>query len=449
MNNISGIVLTTACLAILATFVPVWAEEESHWAEPRRLLESGREQDALVLLLKEEEQYIGLPEYDFLLARAYQGNGQWQNALFALERVLIIEPTHIPARLIAAGIHAARGKTVWARRELAYLSSETLSSDMQKEEARIRTLIVKEEARPGPLRVKGSLRTSIGFDSNVTYGPDYDSLLIPAWSGYTALGSAANDGDKFLRNGGEASFQYPLNRKFELSGYGDLSYKAHQKRNDVNEAYGNMHLGLSYRSGNDLFGITGMLQSYWVDNNPYSSYWGGESYWGHIFDAGSSVIGYLRYMDYTYSEYDTYDGGQTVAGLNHLVRFSCAGNAATLRYGLYGGFMQAKKADSEDVSHNLWGGLADVSYLVTPKIKVLANLKFEQRRHEAKDPLYTDIRRDQWWVVGISATYKLGDAWSLIPALSHTWNDSNMALYEYKRTLFTITLKWSFSYEGQ
>src|SRR5258708_10198112 len=89
-------VKTAPVIGVAALFVLLqslaFADEITDRA--RRLLQEKNPQAAYQLLQPLESQRAGDPEYDYLLGIAALDSGQRERAVFALERVLALNPNH-------------------------------------------------------------------------------------------------------------------------------------------------------------------------------------------------------------------------------------------------------------------------------------------------------------------------------------------------------------------
>ncbi len=83
----------------------------------KALLDKGEAKAAYALLEPLEPQRAGDPEYDFLLGLAALEIGKNTNAVFALERVLAVDPNHARARAEIARAYAALGEASTAKQE--------------------------------------------------------------------------------------------------------------------------------------------------------------------------------------------------------------------------------------------------------------------------------------------------------------------------------------------
>lgn len=452
-----------AIATTLALSTPTPQASDARWADSARLLEAGpaggvenSAAAALERLLKDEELHAGEPDYDLLLARAYHVNGQWRRALFALERVLISAPERSEARLMAAAIHTESGEWRWAERALARLDARRLSAEQRREMARIETLLgerleeqrrqTQPSAKRYPLQLRGSLAAGLGHDANVTFGPADETLWIPAFAGLTTLVDGAEEEDDFSLTEGRLSLRYGADADTTLSAAAHLSHKRHQRRGDLDEAYANLRLGLARRVGHDWIGLTALRQSYRVDGDPYRRYWGVLADWKRPLEGGAWLGGYLHHVTFSYPDNATYDAARGAVGLYRWQPFRYDDRPGTLRYGLHAGTLEPSETGSAHLGYRLWGGRLDLTYRPLSALTLGAGLSLEARHHDADDPYYLATREERQWNATLSAAYALNDAWSLIAKASHTRNDANLALYDYDRTLFTVSLNWEFDH---
>ena len=81
------------------------------------LIAGGNAQQAYELLAAEEEANAGDPNFDYLLGLAALDSGQPGRAVFALERVLAVDPTHARARAEIARAYFQLGELETSRQE--------------------------------------------------------------------------------------------------------------------------------------------------------------------------------------------------------------------------------------------------------------------------------------------------------------------------------------------
>ena len=104
-------------LCILFVFLTHDAFADAVIDEARELVSSGQTQAAFALLDPLEAERSGDPEFDYLLGFTALDTGHPMRAVFALERVLAVEPTHDLARAEIARAYFIMGERATARKE--------------------------------------------------------------------------------------------------------------------------------------------------------------------------------------------------------------------------------------------------------------------------------------------------------------------------------------------
>lgn len=92
----------------------------------KQLLQQKQPEQAYELLLPLEAQRAGDPEFDYLLGIAALDSGHRERAIFALERVLAVQPNNALARAEIARAYLAVGEKDTARREFEAVKREPI-----------------------------------------------------------------------------------------------------------------------------------------------------------------------------------------------------------------------------------------------------------------------------------------------------------------------------------
>ena len=446
--------LLPVCLLLLGLSLAAPAhavpEDDSRvLAQASRLLEAGRSEEALRQLQHLESQLAGRTDFDLLLGQAFVRTGDWSQAQFSLERVLIQDESHHAARLAMAGILVQRREMVLAEQELDRLAADNPSAATRREMAAIRQRIREASVASGGAgtRTTGYVKLSLGYDDNVTSGPDADALLIPAYSATTptSLGSSAQDGDALAMLSVGGTVRHPLAADHGLLGGLSLSQNLHTGRHDEDEGYGNLYLGGYGQAGQELFSLVALGQLHGVEGALYRYHWGGQLNWQHrIGDGNDWWNSYVHYINYTYP--DSADDNAERYGLGvNLLQESGPGKSPTrTQYGLYGGIEAARSSGVDYVGYDFLGGKVEVVHPAYANIDLLAGAAYEWRRHDGAETLYRTTREDDQFSLDLGLDYTFSERWHLTPSVHFTHNASNLDLYEYDRLMAGITLKREF-----
>ncbi|MBF0371218.1 MAG: DUF560 domain-containing protein [Magnetococcales bacterium] len=414
----------------------------------RELLEKGDAKGALALLLPLEESLAGMADYDQLLSQALHETGQGRRALFALERMLITDSNNIRTHLLATRIHVELEQFDSANLNLNQLKKRQLSAAEKQEMADLKAQIPSKIPKKSPTRWRGHLKTTLGYDSNVTGGPDVDALLIPGIDpvNLTSLGTLSADDDLFGSLSGSLLFIHPVTQKTALLGGIDFFQNSHTSRHDNDEGYGNLHLGISHETGRNLYSLTGLAQAYLDDEKLYRQFWGGQLLWQHRLKANQWVSSHLRYLDYTYPDYPVDDARELAAGISHQIELGETSGESLLYYGLHGGVQWEKTAGRDFLGNQYIGGHVGGSHRFTPSLSIWGRAYVESIEYDAEETLFFETLDETQWIFDVAVDYAFSKTWSLSPSYRYLRNKANIGLSDYDQHLVGLSLTWSFSH---
>src|SRR5260370_628893 len=153
----------TSVIGVAALFVLLqslaFADEITDRA--RRLLQEKNPQAAYQLLQPLESQRAGDPEYDYLLGIAALDSGERERAVFALERVLAVNPNHAQARAEIARAYFLLGEKENALREFQNVRATNPPEAVKQTIDRYLSAL-----GVAPTQLNGFLEIGFGWDRN-------------------------------------------------------------------------------------------------------------------------------------------------------------------------------------------------------------------------------------------------------------------------------------------
>ncbi|MGN7613655.1 surface lipoprotein assembly modifier [Magnetococcales bacterium HHB-1] len=423
----------------------------------QQLLSQGQAEKALSWLLKHEEEWLGDPEFDYLMGWALFDTQQLDKALFALERVLMIQPGHAMARLTTARILIGNQQWEAAEEHLQMLVQEHPQPQIRKWVDQLNQVIIrkKEQVEKGEkasakTRLTGYLKSSIGYDTNVISGPDVSSLILPAYS-YTSLydlGDSSADEDWLATISAGFQITHRIMDKTWLTGGLSLSQSLHQSRPDVDKGIVTGEMGLSRQlNDNDLVSIGIEGQLYTLDDKRYRTYESGKLAWRHRFEKGNLLSTHLQHYNYNYFENGDEDTESTVLGVTHLWGYGVKEQPWAFYYGIQVGLEDNSTEGNAHLGNTLVGVSLGGRYRLTPTVMLNGGIGWERRQYDTEETLYYQQREDDLRQVSVSLKHQFWEQWIWGPVITHTRNESNLALYDYEQTNVSLFLQWNFDHE--
>jgi tetratricopeptide (TPR) repeat protein len=399
---------------------------------------------AYKLLLPLEPQRAGDPEYDYLLGIAALDAGDPERAIFALERVLAVQPDNLQARAEIARAYFEIGERDTAKREFEAVRARGVPGDVRETIDRFLSAIEAARKR----RFNAYVEFAVGHDSNVNSATSQSQVAVPFFGGaivQLAPGSTRIKDDFWSLSAG-LSFTNEIAADWSLVGsasyYG--KYNGDETRFDTGALDG--AIGVRWARANNA--VTGALQvqQYNVDGDSFRESAGGVVQWQHHLSQASQVSLYAQLADLTYPDLSQSirDARRTIIGGAAAHAFG-GESAAVVFASVYGG---EEKEDAQNVphlGHKPVGVRVGAQWRLAPGVHLLANASAEQRRYGGIDPLFLVEREDTQFDATVVLNYTIrATKWSVRPQLSFTDNDSNIEIYAFRRTVAQLGLRRDF-----
>ena len=168
--------------ALLAGFGQVHAEIDAVVRDARALLDKGQATPAFDLLEPLEAARAGDPDFDTVMGIAANETTQYTRAIFALERVLSVQPENSRARAELGRALFSVGDTQAARKVLLETKKDNIPTEAAATiDQFLRAIDRAEESARSSIR--SYVEASAGYDSNVNSGPGNANVAVPAFGG--------------------------------------------------------------------------------------------------------------------------------------------------------------------------------------------------------------------------------------------------------------------------
>ncbi len=434
-------ILAIALVAALA------GQASSAWADrltdrAAGLIRDGKGAEAYRLLEPLEAERAGDVAYDLLLGVAALDAGQNTRAVFALERVLAIEPNNVRARAEIARAYLALGETQTARQEFETVKKQGVPADVSLTIDRYIAAASRfEDERATSLT--GYVEATVGYDTNVNVGPNKSSVVIPGFGGvpFTLGQDSKANADWFTSFGGGLNLRTPIGEGTALLAGLSGTQRFNVAREQFDMTSGDANVGVTTTRGEDVYTLMAQAGSVSVEGDRYRDAYGLTGQWQRNLDARNQVGAFLQYSNLHYRGQDARDADRWVAGASyaHLYR------EGTVAY--FSGYVVNERTQLQT---SPWLGFTGVGFRVGGKANydaqtvLFGNLTYEYRGYDSVDPAFLTSRRDNQYGITLGATRNLSKEWTVTPQLNLTYNQSNTAINEYHREMFSVTVRREF-----
>lgn len=434
-------------LALVACLPSFAGADPAILGSANRLLQAQQPKQALEQLLPLRESEAKNAIYHYLVGLAQLDSGQLEDAITSFKRSLAIDPNLQQARAELGRAYVLNGSPL-----KAYLAFETVRSASPPPEVlegidRFTAQMAKSFAPKD--EVFGALFMSMGRDTNVNSGTTATSVSLPIFGGTTAtLSPGANPKrDNFYSLGGYVSARYAATDKIELIGNvaanGKYNFNSELDAYDIENVGGNA--GAQYTTGGHQFRLLGLYDQNYYGGPRLRSESGVALDWRLLLDLPLELNFNYRHTELKYNTNNLLDARRDVFGVavlpaffNHRIQY------APPLANVYFGGERPRDSAADQFGYRLWGARAAWVGNVLPSTSLFLSGGYEQRSYGAPDPVFLETRLDRQTDLSAGLIYDLVRNFSLVPSIQWIDNNSNLDVYAYRRTLYTLTLRMTF-----
>jgi outer membrane protein len=402
----------------------------------------GEHRQAFALLAAQEAERAGDPEFDTVLGIAANGAGEYPRAIFALQRVLAVQPGNARARAELGRALFAVGDTRGARSVLTQARAQGIPVEAAGTIDQFLQAIGRLEAE-GQSSWRGYVEAAAGHDSNANSGPANANVAVPALGGVVTLNpSGVRTPAAFAGVGAGATGRYVLDPRWSLIGSAHASARAHNgSAKAFNSDQINLQGGATYRVERHELSLAAQLETWGVDGERARHQTGVVGEWMFKWDAFRQFGVYTQLSRLAYPQQSVRDADRRVVGASYAHLF----RQGTLAYGgAYVGEESERAAGVPHLGHRLVGLRAGVQQPLSDSLAAFASLNHENRRFGGTDPLFQTVRRDRQTQLNLGLSWVPAADWRVTPQLSWTQADSNVVIADYSRTVLSVSARREF-----
>ena len=384
-----------------------------------------------------EGRYAGDVEYDYLLGTAALDSGHPSEAVFALQRAVATAPNFAGARMDLGRAYFAIGDNESARREFETVRGQNPAPPVAKVIADYLDAIEQRSAEYRPQRSAFAEFTS-GYDSNANGATDLSSFL-----GFTLDSRSVQQESPYSGLGLGAQGSMPLTPSLRATGDAGGLYRTYPQARFVDSAMGRLAGGLEARLGKFTLSSALSTQLALLDgeenNRLYALDLALSLPVAELWRVGAGTrFGQLRFK-----------GPLAIQDVNQLVGgFFATGRIADLTRtqflaALTAGKEQAQQAGSP-FGRKLVGLRFSVNHDLREDLALFASTAGLQADYDR--PFFSLPRKDKQWSASAGINWRTA-VWSglgISTQLTVVNNDSDVALYKYKRFEAGVTVRKEF-----
>jgi len=433
-----------APLAIALLPLLGWAQADPMVQQARQMIAAGEPQKAFDLLVGSELEKAGDPDYDLVLGIAANEAGDHSRAIFALQRVLAVQPDNLRAKAEMGRALFAVGDIVAARKLLLEVKAQGAPDAVV---ANINKLLQATELIESETRSSwgGFVEAGAGYDTNANSATAFSSIYVPAYGPSTPVTlypSGVKIGGAFASLLASVSGRHMIDPRWSLFGTLNVGGQAYNgSANQFDNSQIGLNAGVGYRVERNEFLFSALAINSLLKSESIRQQTGLAAEWIYRADAFSQLGFYGQASRLGYPQQSIRDVDRYVLGMSYARQLSSG-----LQYsaGAYLGEEDERNASVPFLGHRLAGVRAGFTQPVSASTSVFVQAAYEKRRFSGVDPQFLVTREDWQGNLNLGLVWFPVKAWRITPQLLFTRTDSNIVINEYQRTVFSLTARYQF-----
>jgi len=415
--------------------------------QARVFVKAGDYKAAYELLLPLETERSGSVEYDMLLGVSGVEAGESSRGIFALERVLAMEPNNLEARALIAKGYFNAGEADNAKAEFNNVLSQKPNAEITKLIENNMSAI--DKATGQKTAFAAYLDFGLGHDSNISSATAASSVNISILGSpliqFPLTASSQEQSSNFVNTAAGVSVHVPINKS--VSAFGSLSGtgKVNWSDSQFDQSSLDYSVGLGIKHNIDEYTVALQGGSFAVDGKTFREAMGLSGQWQRNVNDQNQVSIFAQASDLQYPGNSIRDAKRYIVGSGWGHSF--AGDKATVTYlSAYVGQENTDDSSNDFFSNDIYGLRAGGQMAINYKLVAFAGLSYEHRQYDKQDPAFLITRRDDQYDLNVGLRYLPGNNFTIKPQLSYTDNRSNNELYQFDRFVLSVNVRKDFNW---
>lgn len=407
----------------------------------KALVEQGKAAEAYELGAKTPE-LLGQPAFDFYFGVAAIDSGRAGEGVLALERYIVNFPDNSNARLELARGYFVLGEDARAREEFERVTKTKPPASVQTNIDRFLDAIRSRESRY-TTTAGFYLEAGYGYDSNISGGVSNGNVNLPIFGNVVVNQAGVKAGSSFswLAAGGQVS--KPIAPGLSVFGGGQVDGKFNNANNQFDQNNVSAAGGLTYLSNKNFYRVTLSHSEVAVDDKRFRDVDSIAGEWHRQLDELQTVSPFAQYAQLRYTgDNKPRDADFYTIGVGYRKTF--ISNWQPLLTANLNGGEEHDIRGRPDLGREIYGGRLAISATPLPKWTISVGGAYQHSHYQGPDALLLTIRRDNYYSVDATVGYAITRHLSARLELLGSKNDSNLALYAYRRDMATLKVRYDF-----
>ncbi len=415
-------------------------------ARAEDLSASAKVLEAYELLVREEDTYIGVIEFDYALGRAALNAGRPDRATLAFSRVLALDPGHAGASIDIGRAYLALGD--FARASTTFQGLLALDPPPPVR-AQLQGYLAQTESRqidgglPVGMSYQAYVAAGLGRSTNVNQSPTQSTVFVPAiGSNFQLSNQNVKKADEFASLSGGLEAVRALDGTYSMIFGGEFIERRNFHESSFDLGGVALYMGLGAAMGAHQWRVQGLVGRDYLGDSPNRDLdMLAFNYLGPLATDTQLLVsaqaGRLRYVP---ADLGIYDANFVTLGLGAVRKIAEQSTA----FVIFSTGQQNDVGDNPDGDKRLLGVRVGAETALQPRLKLTGSAAWERGNYNRFDESFLTERRDIRWVLEAALQYALERSLFLRLGISHVDQRSNIPIDEYTRSEWWLTLRREF-----
>ena len=407
------------------------------------LVDTGKSSEAYAIMAPEEENFSGNIDVDYIFAIAALDSGNVEKSISIFDRILSINPKFAGARIDLARAYFLMGNYNLARQELNIIQQEN-PPDLVRQEINNYLIAIDERTKPKVNTLTAYSELTYGYDTNVNAATSQSSIAIPALNNLVVTLDSSNleTHSPSLTASTGAEMIHHVRPGIKLLAGVDLKKKKAFDSPSYSSASIDGHFGIRFGEEEDVVMLTAQKGRFYlggISNRDSTSFTG---QWMHAINPQNQAFlfashSWIRYVEESAKVENMnifVGGGGWLHAFDRDAKFVMSPN-----------LMVGQELDQENRlngNKSFFGPRLACQYALKDNLSIFSSIGFQYGEYKTENSAFLVKRHDYLYDASVGVQWKLNQAWFVRPQVSYIKNNSNIDIYKYERTDFSVSVRW-------
>lgn len=418
-----------------------------------QLIKDGKPGAAYALLEPLEFEHAGAERFDYLIGIAALDSGKPDKATLALERVLMVNPASLAARLEMGRAYFQLGDMPRAKTEFELVQKLSPSEEGRNISQKYLDEIALHESGKQTYS-SAYIEATAGHDSNVNNSTSQALVFVDAIASNTTLDPVnIKTADQYAGVSAGGKITHKPNTSLELFAGADMRKRNYSVQKSFDALGLDAHAGMAFSMKAERLQLSVLGGQYYLGGAHYSDSRGIKVDWRHVFSPANQLNIMSQQIEYKFAEVamQPNDYTQQVNGIGWL--HVLADGKTSLSGNAYWGSEQdtstlltpaTPNGGRTDGAKTLNGFRLGAQTAITDKTSLFASAGMQNGNFSRLNPLFLRQRNDRLQDAAVGTLWRRDKLWAMRAQLGYAKNDSNIAIYEYDRLEISVTVRRDF-----